>query len=40
MTVSKLVNARTIEQRAEIIREAWQDNVKSIFEVTLMLETA
>src|SRR5215217_5374880 len=33
-------NARTHEEWAGIIKEKWQDNVKSIFETALMLETA
>lgn len=39
-TAMKLVNSRTPEQWAETIRAKWQDNVGSIFEVALMLETA
>jgi hypothetical protein len=33
-------NGRTPEQWAEIIRGKWQDNVKSIFETALYIETA
>jgi hypothetical protein len=36
----RLVNGRTPEQWAEIIRGKWQENVKSIFETALYLETA
>jgi hypothetical protein len=38
--VVKLANGRTPEKWAEIIRGKWQENVKSIFEVGLMLETS
>ena len=36
----RLVNTRTPEQWAAVIRTKWQENVDSIFETAMMLETA